>query len=49
MTDRSGPNIINEKKNKMRIFQNVQDLGDLRVALDEAFEIKKDRFKYHDL
>ena len=33
----------------MRIFQNVQDLGDLRTALNEAFEIKKDRFKYQDL
>ena len=33
----------------MRIFQNVQDIGDLRTALNEAFEIKKDRFKYQDL
>lgn len=30
----------------MRVFQNVSDIGDLRTALDEAFEIKKDRYKY---
>ena len=28
---------------------NVQDLGDLRMALAEAKEIKNDRFKYQDL
>ena len=30
----------------MRNFTCVQDLGDLKSALQEAFEIKKDRFKY---
>ena len=33
----------------MRHFTNVNDLGDLKAALDEAFEIKKDRFKYVEL
>lgn len=33
----------------MKTFLNVQDLGNLRVALDEALEIKKDRFKYVEL
>lgn len=33
----------------MRYFQNVEDLGDLRLALQEAAEIKKDRFKYQEL
>lgn len=33
----------------MRHFTNVNDLGDLKVALQEAFEIKKDRFKYVEL
>ncbi len=33
----------------MRIFQNVSDIGDLRTALDEAFEIKQDRYKYSAL
>ena len=33
----------------MKTFLNVQDLGDLRAALDEAMEIKKDRFKYVEL
>lgn len=33
----------------MRIFQNVSDIGDLKTALDEAFEIKKNRFKYNEL
>lgn len=33
----------------MRRFTNVNDLGDLKVALQEAFEIKKDRFKYVEL
>lgn len=33
----------------MKIFQNVQDLGDLKQALNEAFEIKQDRYKYQDL
>lgn len=29
----------------MRHFTCVQDLGDLKQALNEAFEIKKDRFR----
>ncbi len=33
----------------MRTFINVEDLGDLNVALAEAQEIKKDRFKYQHL
>ena len=27
----------------MRIFQHVQDIGDLSVALQEAQEVKRDR------
>ena len=33
----------------MRVFRSVKDLGPLDVALQEAFEIKKDRFKYNEL
>lgn len=33
----------------MRYFSNVKDLGDLRQALQEAKEIKGDRFKYVEL
>ncbi len=33
----------------MKKFTCVQDIGDLKVALAEAFEIKKDRFKYVEL
>jgi N-succinyl-L-ornithine transcarbamylase len=33
----------------MRYFSRVQDLGDLRQALQEAKEIKNDRFKYVEL
>ena len=33
----------------MKIFQNVSDIGNLRTALDEAFEIKNNRFKYSEL
>lgn len=33
----------------MKTFQNVQDLGDLNAALQEAFEVKKDRFGYQQL
>ena len=33
----------------MRHFTCVQDLGDLRQALNEAFEIKKDRFQFCEL
>ena len=31
---------------KMKKFTCVQDIGDLKSALAEAFEIQKDRFKY---
>lgn len=30
----------------MKKFTCVQDIGDLKSALAESFEIKKDRFKY---
>ena len=40
-------NNINERI--MRYFTNVHDLGDLKSALAEAFEIKKDRYKYETL
>ena len=33
----------------MRVFQNVEDLGDLRAALAEAAAVKKDRFQYQAL
>lgn len=33
----------------MRIFRDVNDLGDLNVALKEAFELKADRYKYETL
>ncbi|MBP5380286.1 MAG: acetylornithine carbamoyltransferase [Bacteroidaceae bacterium] len=33
----------------MKSFINVDDIGDLRVALAEAEEIKKERFKYQHL
>ena len=33
----------------MKKFTCVQDIGNLKAALDEAFEIKKDRFKYVEL
>ena len=33
----------------MRYFTNVHDLGDLKTALAEAFEIKKCRYKYENL
>lgn len=33
----------------MNSFLNVEDLGDLKVALAEAMEIKKDRYKYCEL
>ncbi len=32
----------------MKNFTCVQDIGNLKQALAEAFEIKKDRFKYGD-
>ena len=33
----------------MRTFINVEDIGDLNLALAEAQEIKNDRFKYQHL
>ena len=33
----------------MRIFQHVQDLGDLSVALAEAQEVKRDRYQWQHL
>ena len=33
----------------MRIFQHVQDIGDLRTALAEAQEVKRDRFQWQHL
>jgi len=33
----------------MRHFTNVKDMGDLHAALQEALEIKNDRFKYVEL
>ena len=33
----------------MKSFVNPQDLGDLQTAMQEAFEIKNDRFKYQHL
>ena len=33
----------------MRIFQHVTDLGDLRAALAEAAEVKRDRFQWQHL
>ena len=33
----------------MRYYRNVFDLGDLKTALNEAFEIKQDRYKYESL
>ena len=33
----------------MKTFFNVEDLGDLNKALDEAQEVKKNRFGYQEL
>ena len=33
----------------MKIFQHVSDIGDLRKALNEAFDIKQNRYKYQEL
>lgn len=33
----------------MKVFQNVADIGDISVALREAFEVKKDRYQYQQL
>lgn len=37
------------KDSFMNVFRYASDLGDLDKALSEASEIKKDRFKYHEL
>ena len=33
----------------MKVFQHVQDIGDLSVALAEAQEVKRDRFQWQHL
>ncbi len=33
----------------MKVFQNVQDIGDLNVALKEVFDVKRDRFAFQHL
>ena len=33
----------------MKVFRSVKDLGDLNLALQEAMEIKADRYKYQEL
>ena len=33
----------------MRTFTNVKDLGDLKAAIAEAMEVKKNRFGYKKL
>ena len=33
----------------MKVFQHVQDIGDLRVALAEAQEVKRDRYQWQHL
>lgn len=33
----------------MKVFRDVADIGNLDVALKEAFEVKNDRFKYQSL
>ena len=33
----------------MKVFRSVKDLGDLNLALQEAIEIKADRYKYQEL
>jgi len=37
------------KRQDMRTFINVEDIGDLKTALAEAREIKQDRYKYQHL
>ena len=37
------------KKEIMRVFRSVKDLGNLQEALQEAMEIKADRYKYQEL
>ena len=33
----------------MKVFQHVSDIGDLKLAIEEAFQIKFDRYQYHSL
>ena len=33
----------------MKVFQHVSDIGDLKLALEEALSIKKDRYQYQAL
>src|SRR5574344_720404 len=33
----------------MKIFRDVEDIGNLEQAIKEAFEVKKDRFQYQAL
>ena len=33
----------------MKVFQNVQDIGNLKLALKEAFDVKRDRFAFQHL
>lgn len=35
--------------NRMKVFRYASDLGDIKTALQEAFEIKKNRFMYQTL
>ena len=44
-----GKGIFILTKTIMKKFTCVQDIGDLKSALAESFEIKKDRFKYVEL
>ena len=37
------------KREIMRVFRSVKDLGNLQEALQEAMEIKADRYKYQEL
>jgi len=47
-----GKNVIlqlNQKEKIMRTFINVEDLGSLSAAMDEAREIKEDRFRHQQM
>ena len=33
----------------MKVFQHVSDIGDLRAAVAEALEVKRNRFAYKSL
>ena len=33
----------------MKVFQHVSDIGDLKLALEEALSIKQDRYQYQGL